>query len=185
MTFEFPSRGRRTGSRASFDDGEIVQRQLGRPPRGRWTAIDRCVHGYPRTIAVAPLLEDGTPFPTAFWLTCPHLVEAVSALESGGAGAKLAESVAASPALAQEVLAADSAYRLARAAANNGVDPCEGTGIAGQADPLAVKCLHARLAAFLAGVPDPIGGAVAGLVAASGQGLACTDRRCDVPDTVA
>ncbi|HEY5506960.1 MAG TPA: DUF501 domain-containing protein, partial [Coriobacteriia bacterium] len=42
----------------------------------------RCERGAPAVIAVAPRLADGTPFPTAFWLTCPRLVEAVGALES-------------------------------------------------------------------------------------------------------
>ena len=106
---------------------------------------------------MAPALEDGAPFPTTFWLTCPRLVDAVHDLESAGVGRMLAERILADPALAAQVAAADSAYRAARANEGEGADPCAGVGVAGQRDPLAVKCLHARLAAFLCGIPDPIG----------------------------
>ena len=33
---------------------------------------------------VPPNLDDGTPFPTTYWLTCPLLVQRVSALEASG-----------------------------------------------------------------------------------------------------
>ena len=54
--------------------------------------------------------------------------------------------------------------------------------MAGQRDPLAVKCLHARLAAHLAGIADPIGAGVAEAV----DGILrepCVDTRCTPPVT--
>ncbi len=164
--------------RAHTDDPSLVAWQLGRPARGRWRAIARCRFDRPQVIAVAPVLEDGTPFPTTFWLTCPHLVEAIARLESDGVAAEMARALAESSELKECALAADAAYRVARAAANRGEDPCSGTGVAGQSDPLAVKCLHARAAAFLAGVPDPVGGAVIGMIGETGAGVACGDDRC-------
>lgn len=147
-------------------------------PRGRCRVVSRCVRGFPRVIAVAPDLEDGTRFPTTFWLTCPHLAEAVHALESRGAHHRLAERAASDTAFASAIVAADTAYRAARAAEGGGADPCDAVGTAGQADPLAVKCLHARLAALLAGVADPVGGQVRELLAGDGVSLDCADARC-------
>jgi hypothetical protein len=63
-------------------DPAVVSRQLGREPRGPFDVVVRCEHGYPAVIENAPLLEDGTPFPTRFWLTCPSLVAGVARAES-------------------------------------------------------------------------------------------------------
>jgi len=133
-------------------------------------------------IAVAPRLDDGAPFPTTFWLTCPRLIEAVGALESGGAGARFAARAASDASFAAEIIVADDAYRAERAALGQGDDPCAGVGVAGQSDPLAVKCLHARLAAHLAGIADPIGASVADTVAGLVR-LPCADPRCMPPVT--
>jgi hypothetical protein len=158
-------------------DADILALQLGRPPRGRWRVVSRCAFGRPRVIAMASRLEDGAPFPTAFWLTCPHLSEAVAALESAGATAEWTLRIAADTRLATAALSADAAYRAARAAEGGGGDACPDVGVAGQADPLVVKCLHARLAARLAGIDDPVGeGVIAELEA--GPGTECGDDRC-------
>ena len=162
----------------SPDDQLVVAAQLGRSPRGRCRVASRCVHGLPRVIAVAPELEGGAPFPTTFWLTCPYLIEAVHALESRGAHRALAERAADDATFALGILAADASYRAARAAEGGGADPCGDVGTAGQADPLAVKCLHARLAALLAGVRDPVGEQVVELLARDGVPLDCEDARC-------
>jgi len=159
-------------------DAEIVALQLGRPPRGHWRVAVRCPHDRPCVISVAPLLEDGTPFPTTFWLTCPHLGEAVSKLESTGETAAWTDRIAGDAALTAAMTAADAAYRVARAAEAGGADPVPSVGVAGQADPLVVKCLHARLAAFLAGIADPIGAAMPDGLRESGAGTVCRDDRC-------
>jgi hypothetical protein len=159
-------------------DAEIVAYQLGRPPRGRWRVAVRCPYDRPTVIAVAPLLEDGTPFPTTFWLTCPHLVEAVSESESVGETAAWTDRIAGDAVLTAAMTSADAAYRAVRATEAGGADPLASVGVAGQADPLAVKCLHARLAAFLAGIPDPIGAAVFDGLEGSRASVACRDDRC-------
>jgi len=162
----------------SPDVRATVARQLGRAPRGRWRVVSLCGHGYPRVIAVAPALEDGARFPTTFWLTCPHLVEAVHALESAGEHHLWTDRAAAEPALAARLEAADLSYRAARRDEGDGVDPCATVGVAGQADPLAVKCLHARLAAALAGIADPVGEGVLARLAADGVRVDCGDAAC-------
>lgn len=151
-----------------MDDARTVARQLGRPPRGRWRVAARCSFGHPTVITTAPLLEDGTVFPTLHYLTCPHLRDAVSALESAAECAAWAARLAADRRLAERLFAADAAYRVARAAEAGGADPAPEAGIAGQRDPLATKCLHAHVAAYLAGIDDPVGEGV----------LACLVREC-------
>ena len=142
-----------------------------------------CGHGHPRVIAVAPALEDGARFPTTFWLTCPHLVEAVHALESAGEHRLWTDRATAEPGLAARLEAADLAYRSARRDEGGGVDPCATVGVAGQADPLAVKCLHARLAAALAGIADPVGEGVLARLAVDRVPTDCSDAACCRPVT--
>jgi hypothetical protein len=125
-------------------------------------------------VIVSPsLLADSTPFPTFAWLTCPHLSEALAAEESAGATAAWAMRAAAEPVLAEGLYAADSVLHAARAAESGGVDACESVGLAGQRDPLGVKCLHAHVALALIGVADPIGVAELGKIPSS-----CPNGRC-------
>ncbi|MDP2183551.1 MAG: DUF501 domain-containing protein [Actinomycetota bacterium] len=156
---------------ADARDGALVEAQVGRAPRGPWSTYVRCGFGRPSVISSSPLLDDGTPFPTLYWLTCPWLVERVGALESSGEVAAWTRRLAADPVRAGAMRDADAEYRFRRSLA--GTDPCSPVGIAGQRDPLAIKCLHAHVAAFLAGIADPIGEAVLGQIDAE-----CPDDRC-------
>lgn len=155
-------------------DRAVVALQVGRRPRGEWCTRVECGFGFPQVIETAPRLEDGSPFPTLYWLTCPFLVRAVGALESSGAVGEWASRLAGDDALAERQLAADTGYRAARAARAGEADPCSGVGIAGQRDPLATKCLHAHVATFLAGIDDPAGEWVLGMVARE-----CPDAECE------
>lgn len=140
--------------------------------------VSRCAYGFPTAIAVAPQLGASTPFPTTFWLTCPYLASAVHDLESAGEHRGWAERAAADPGLAARLLIADAAYREARRSEGGGVDPCASVGVAGQADPLAVKCLHARVAAALAGIADPVGEGVLERLSPGPAPLACDGSPC-------
>lgn len=51
------------------------------------TAV-RCRHGAP-VVAICAPVKDGMPFPTTFWLTCPHLVHRCAVLESQGSVSEL------------------------------------------------------------------------------------------------
>ena len=152
----------------------LVAEQLGgRAPREPWRVAARCTYGFPTVIVSPSLLADGTPFPAFAWLTCPHLSGAIAAEESAGATAAWATRAAAEPALAESLHAADRALRAARAAESGGADACESVGLAGQRDPLGVKCLHAHVALALIGIQDPIGAAELGKIPSS-----CADGRC-------
>jgi hypothetical protein len=80
----------------------VISAQLGRPARGRPAVVHACGHGLPTVVRVDPRLEDGTPFPTTFWLACPLLRSAVGRLEAGGEMVQLNERLAAEPDLQAE-----------------------------------------------------------------------------------
>jgi len=61
-----------------------VAAQLGREPLIPFTVVARCATGHPLVIRNRPVDDQGHPFPTLYWLTCPETVKAVSALESDG-----------------------------------------------------------------------------------------------------
>jgi hypothetical protein len=100
-----------------------------------------------------PLMEDGAPFPTLFWLTCPLLVKRASRLEASGEMARLTESLGRDESLRERVADAVDRYRARRDAhlviRESGGPPGGG--------PDRVKCLHAHLAHELADPPNPIG----------------------------
>lgn len=159
-------------------DRDVVTAQIGRAPRGTWQVARRCSWGLPLVIAVAPEV-DGRPFPTALWLTCPWLGCWIDGLESAGDAAAWTARIASDPALAERMLAADAEYRAFRSRLAPGEDRCGDVGVAGQMDPLVVKCLHARVAAALGGIGDPVGEELLARLDAEGEpGSECADRRC-------
>lgn len=99
-----------------------------------------------------PRLDDGSPFPTLFWLTCPVLVKRASRLEAAGLMARLSERLEDEPALRDRVTAALIRYRGRR-------DELErlGAGATPGGGPERIKCLHAHLAHELADAPNAIG----------------------------
>ena len=116
--------------------------------------------GEPVVIRNAPLLDDGTPMPTRYWLVGPTEVLAVSRLESAG-GVRRAEAevddrrrsptpTAATPPSATPTLPA-------------GADRRPRGGVGGTRE--GVKCLHAHYAWHLAGGDDPVGRWVAARLA--------------------
>jgi hypothetical protein len=125
---------------------------LGRPPRAEFEVVVRSDAGEPAVIRNAPLLDDGTPMPTRFWLVDPALSLRVARLESDG-GVRAAEAAVDAGALQ----AAHDAYASERDAAiapdHAGPRPHGGVG----GTRLGVKCLHAHYAYFLAGGDDPVG----------------------------
>ena len=100
-----------------------------------------------------PRLDDGSPFPTLFWLTCPLLVKRASRLESDGRMALMTEQLSADVRLKKRFSAAIARYRTRRAE----LEPIEDAGAPPGGGPDRVKCLHAHLAQQLADPPNPIG----------------------------
>lgn len=137
---------------APADDRAEVERLLGRPARGRFEVVVRHDDGSPVVIRNDPLLDDGTPMPTRYWLVGEPERTEVSRLEAAG-GVAAAEA-AVDP---DELAAAHARYRAERdatlPAGYDGPTPYGGVG----GTRRGVKCLHAHYAWFLAGGDDPVG----------------------------
>ena len=135
-----------------LSDSEEVERLLGRRPQGSFEVVVRNEEGAPVVIRNAPLLDDGTPMPTLYWLVGDAEREAVSRVEAGG-GVRAAE--AEIP--AEDIAAAHARYAAERDALlpRDHVGPKPSGGVGGTR--LGVKCLHAHYAWFLAGGDDPVG----------------------------
>ena len=67
---------------ATEHDIAVVERQLGRYPRGMVAVGARCVCGRPLAVVTRPLLPGGVPFPTTCYLTGPEAVKAISHIEA-------------------------------------------------------------------------------------------------------
>lgn len=152
----------------SAGDRETAGRQLGRPVRGEAEVAARCPHGVVEVIANPPLLPDGTPFPTLFWLTCPLLRRSVAGLENSGFRDGLRRRKEDEPAYAMALLRAEAEYAARREAWAEKMHAAEKVrgcfsgreGIGGTVSG-GLKCLHAHLAHFLAGGDNPVGAEVA------------------------
>jgi hypothetical protein len=129
---------------------------LGREPRGSFEVVTRAADGAPEVIRNAPLLDDGTPMPTRYWLVDRDLVRRVSRVEADR-GVRAAEA-AVDPELLRRVHDAYAAERDAALPAGH-VGPRPHGGVGGTRT--GVKCLHAHYAYFLAGGDDPVGAWVA------------------------
>lgn len=123
-------------------DEEIVERQLGRPPRAFRGVVVRCPFGRPAVTEQAPYDDAGRPFPTQFWLTCPQLVAAISRLEAAGGVERWSRAASDEPELASSLAAAQESQRRER--------PELQAGIGGSTRPGSLKCLHAHAAYALA-----------------------------------
>ena len=144
------------GDGVSLRDWVEVAGLLGRPPQGSFRVWVRHPDGSPRVIRNEPLLSDGTPMPTRYWLVSATDRLAVSRLESRG-GVRDAEAAVDATAL----VAAHARYAAERDAAlpdgHTGPRPEGGLG----GTRRGVKCLHAHYAWHLAGGSDPVGAWVA------------------------
>jgi uncharacterized protein len=128
-------------------DEVAVEAQLGRPPRSVHGVAHRCPCGNPDVVATEPRLEDGTPFPTTFYLTCPRAASMIGTLEASGLMGEMADRLAEDPALAAAYLRAHEEYLAAREAIG---DVPEIDGVSAGGMPNRVKCLHALAAQSLA-----------------------------------
>ncbi len=133
-------------------DRAAVEALLGRPVQGDFEVAVRHDDGSPLVIRNAPLLRDGTPMPTRFWLVGEPERTWVARLESAG-GVDRAEAEVDADSLAD----AHARYAAERDAAlpvgHAGPRPSGGVG----GTRVGVKCLHAHFAWHLAGGDDPVG----------------------------
>ncbi|MBM3730529.1 MAG: DUF501 domain-containing protein [Actinobacteria bacterium] len=137
---------------ATEADVARITELLGRAPQGEFEVVVRRADGDPVVVRNAPLLADGTPMPTLFWLVGQGEYAAVSRLEAAG-GVDRAEADI-DPAVLE---AAHHEYAALRSAdlPEHHTGPAPSAGVAGTRR--GVKCLHAHFAWWLAGGNDPVG----------------------------
>jgi uncharacterized protein len=138
-----------------MDDRAVVERQLGRTPRAFLRVVYRCPFGAPAVTEQAPYDTAGEPFPTTYYLTCRHLVAAVSRLEAAGGIERWSAALERDVELAASLAAATEEQRVVRRELAAGEIGREGgasleLGIGGSARPEKLKCLHAHVAFALA-----------------------------------
>ena len=163
---------------ASADDVRIVSHQLGRPARNVVGIAARCVCGAPTVVSTSPRLDDGTPFPTFYYLTHPAATAAVSTLEAEGRMPQLAAL------LVDDVAAQYQAAHLAYLADREAVAVVEEiAGISAGGMPDRVKCLHALVGHALAAGPgvNPVGDLALAEAAWSPEVCECTHDRAESP----
>ncbi len=138
---------------------ELIERRLGRAPRGLQAVAVRDSKGEPMVIRVASIV-DGKPFPTLFWLIDPELCLRIDRVEAAGVIALLQEEIDADPALQAQMREDHEAHIALRgsyltpaqreAADRQGFLPAlETRGIGGIADFSRIRCLHTWYAAHL------------------------------------
>jgi hypothetical protein len=164
---------------ADARDRAAVALQLGRTPRAMESVAHRCPCGLPDVVETAPRLEDGSPFPTLYYLTCPRLASRIGTLEADGLMRSMTGRLADDPDLRARYEAAAQDY-VARRDAHEVLE-----GVPAQGGmPVRVKCLHVLVAHSLAvgaGV-NPFGDEALALLPAWWEPGPCVDP--DDPDAV-
>nr|WP_120491991.1 DUF501 domain-containing protein [Corynebacterium lactis] len=130
-------------------DLEIVAGQLGREPRGVVDIAYRSPDGTPGVVKTKPRLDDGTPFPTLFYLTDPRLTAEASRLETTGVMKEMTARLEDDEDLAADYRRAHESFLAER----NEMEDL-GTDFSGGGMPTRVKCLHVLIAYALAKGPE-------------------------------
>jgi uncharacterized protein len=148
------------------DDSVVVSWQLGRRAKPFRRVAARCAYGFPAVTEQAPFGDDGEPFPTTYYLTCPWLVSGIARVEADGGVERFSRAAATDPELARSLADADAEQRRLR--------PELDVGIAGTRRRENLKCLHAHAAFALARPGYELGERV---LAEVGERW-CPDGRC-------
>jgi hypothetical protein len=164
-----------------MDDRAIVARQLQRTPRAFGRVAVRCPFGLPAVTEQQPYDSDGEPFPTTFYVTCPHLVAAIARLESGGGVERWSAAASDDEVLSASLHRATEEQRAVRrelAGALRGRDDGASLelGIGGSRSPAHLKCLHAHVGFALARPGYELGERILAEVAEPWP----TDRCCSI-----
>src|SRR4051794_33956186 len=79
-----PRRSDHTTAMIEPADAAAIAAQLGRQPRSIHEVGHRCPCGNPDVATTEPRLDNGTPFPTTYYLTCPRAASRIGTLEASG-----------------------------------------------------------------------------------------------------
>lgn len=143
-----------------MNDDDVVEAQIGRPPRAGADVAVRCVLDLPVVVRMPPVLPDGEPFPTRYWLTCPLAHRRIARLEADGGVARFDARLRDDPAFRDAFDRANERNARERdAALPPDVARAPRGGIGGTRD--GVKCLHMHFADQMAAGNNPVGVEVA------------------------
>jgi hypothetical protein len=122
-------------------------------------------------IETSPYLDDGTPFPTIFWLTCPFLKEEISRVESGDEKIAIFKELHKNNSFLEKEKQSELFF--AEYLRKRGFR--EVRYIGGSKKPLTLKCLHAYMAWGLVSHNDEVATRTRGHLSSS----YCDERRCE------
>ena len=142
---------------AALNKHDDLKALLGREPRGPFEVVLRDANDVPVVIRNGPVLDDGIPMPTRYWLVGREARLAVDRLEAAG-GVDAAEAAVDPDELERAHLRYAAERDSALPAGWPGPRPAGGVG----GTRRGVKCLHAHYAWYLVGGDDPVGRWVAG-----------------------
>ncbi len=136
----------------------------------------RCSCGLPDVVETNPRLEDGTPFPTLYYLSCPRAASAVGRLEASGLMREMTQRLHDDAELSARYREAHDSYLAARDA----IEPL-GTTVTAGGMPERVKCLHVLVAHSLAVGPgvNPLGDEVLAMLPDWGTDGPCVNLEDD------
>jgi len=137
-------------------DRATVAKQIGREPRAFRRVAVRCPFGKPAVTEQSPYDPTGEPFPTTYYVTCPHLVAEISRLEAAGGVERWTRATEEDAGLARSRDQANEDNRRIRrqlAGEERGTDDGASLelGVGGQRPAAgSLKCLHAHVGFALA-----------------------------------
>jgi hypothetical protein len=142
------------------NDRASLEAQIGRPLRAHSEVVVRCRLDLPVVATVPPVLDDGTPFPTRYWLSCPLASTRIGRLEAMGGVRRMEARASNDVEFGARLIQAHERYARERDALVPG-DALHrpSGGVAGSS--AGVKCLHAHYADHAAGNDNPVGEAAA------------------------
>ena len=148
-----------------MDDRALVASQLGRSPRAFQRVAVRCPFGLPAVTEQRPYDDDGRPFPTTYYVTCPHLVASIARLEAAGGVERWSAAADEDAQLSASLERATEEQRRVRRRLAGDERRSDGgssldLGIGGSRKPSRLKCLHAHVAFALARPGYELGDAI-------------------------
>ena len=139
------------------NEKQTVEIQLNRKVRSNINVVAKCHFDLPVVVDVPKNLDDGTPFPTMYWLTCPMYVKKVSTLESNGMVKNLDKQLVENKKLNKLWRKRQKSYENERNKKyknlTNTISPIGGVG----GTTKSIKCLHSHLADELVSGENVIG----------------------------
>lgn len=112
----------------------------------------RCLCGNPQVLETYPRLDDGTPFPTLYWLSCRKLSSQIGTLEATGLMAEVNRRLAEHGDLFESLKSSTEAL-VSRRNDLEVLGPADHPG----GGPERIKCLHAHTAHHLVSGDNPVG----------------------------